>query len=261
MRRHVSKVKPMKGARQASLRFGRNPTSAKGARATKQTTAKAGKTTQPPPASPPKYVQRRSSNVPHTARAEINGSAHVVLRIRRGLPWLRTPRTYRVLERALRAGKLKLGFRLIHYSVQRDHLHMIVETDDRRRLARAMQGLMIRIAKNLNRFWRRRTGAVFADRYFALAITTWRQALRTVRYVLSNARKHGDWSSTDRPDPFSSGPWFRQWYQNDFRRPLRRSPVLPARRHELTTLPNLSLDDTPGPRWSEYGSLAEMLAT
>ncbi len=82
-----------------------------------------------------------------------------------------------------------------------------------------------------------------------------------MRYVLSNARKHGDWSATDRPDPFSSGPWSRQWYQTDFRRPLRRSPVLPPRRHELTSLPSLSLDDTPGPRWSEYGSLAEMLAT
>ncbi len=165
MRRHVSKVKPMKGARQASLSFGRNPTSAKNTRATKPTTAK---TTQPTPASPPKFVQRRSTKVPHSARPEINGSVHVVLRIRRGLPWLRTPRTYRVLERALRAGKSKLGFRLIHYSVQRDHLHMVVETEDRRRLARAMQGLMIRIAKNLNRFWRRRSGVVFADRYFAL---------------------------------------------------------------------------------------------
>ena len=57
----------------------------------------------------------------------------------------------------------------------------------------------------------------------------------------------------------SSGPWFRQWYEDDFRRPLRRSPVLRATRYELTTLPGFSLDFVP--RWAESGSLADLLAT
>src|SRR5262249_17406112 len=112
----------------------------------------------------------RRSRVPHSTRPELKGAAHVVLRIRRGLPGLRTPRAYRVLERAFRRGKSKDGFRLIEYSVQHDHLHLIVEADHREQLARGMQGLMIRIAKGLNRFWHRRVGHVFADRYFALAM-------------------------------------------------------------------------------------------
>ena len=68
----------------------------------------------------------RRSNVPHSIRQEVRGVCHVVLRVRRGLPWLRTPKTYRVLERALRAGKEKQGFALVQYSVQRDHLHLLM---------------------------------------------------------------------------------------------------------------------------------------
>src|SRR5262245_17615495 len=54
-----------------------------------------------------KTNKRRSSKVQHVTRPEIHGAAHVVVRIRRGLPWLRTPKTYRVLERAFRNGKSK----------------------------------------------------------------------------------------------------------------------------------------------------------
>jgi REP element-mobilizing transposase RayT len=121
----------------------------------------------------------------------MQGAAHVVLRLRRGLPSLRTPRAYRVLERAFRRGKRKDGYRLVEFSVQRDHLHLVVEAEGRERLSLGMQGLMIRIAKALNRFWHRRRGAVFADRYFALALKKRAQMWRTLRYVLNNGLKHG----------------------------------------------------------------------
>ena len=62
---------------------------------------------------------RRRSSVPHLARPEVRGVCHVVLRVRRGLPWLRTPKAYRVLERAFREGKEKRGFALVQFSVQR----------------------------------------------------------------------------------------------------------------------------------------------
>src|SRR5262245_1911389 len=185
----------------------------------------------------------RTSSVPHSTRPEIRGVCHVVLRVRRGLPWLRTPRTYRVLERAFRQAKEKEGFALVQFSVQRDHLHLLVETSDRNRLARGMQGLAIRIAKNLNRFWRRPVGSVFAERYFARAVQTAKEIKRALQYVLSNARKHGVWSSPDQPDPFSSGRWYGAWYgPADIRRPLRAPPVAEARDLYLTMPSFRSLD-------------------
>ena len=96
---------------------------------------------------------------------------HVVLRIGEGLPSLRSKRPYRVLRRAFARGCDRFGFRLNHYSVQGNHLHLIVEAKDRRALSRGMNGLTIRIAKGLNRLWGRK-GRVFADRYFDRILRT-----------------------------------------------------------------------------------------
>lgn len=196
-------------------------------------------------------VTHRRTSVPHSTRPEVGGVCHVVLRVLRGLPWLRTPRTYRVLERAFRQGKQKDGFAVVQFSIQRDHLHLLVEASDRRRLARGMQGLAIRIAKSLNRFWRRRLGSVFSERYFARAVQTAREIKRALQYVLGNARKHGDWSSADQPDPFSSGRWYAYWHgPAQVHRPLRAPPVAHAR-HLYLTMPSFSSLDVafvPGSR-------------
>ena len=82
---------------------------------------------------------------------------------------MRTPRAYRFLERAFRAGKERNGMRLIEYTVLSNHVHLVVEVNDRTHLSRGMQGLNIRLAKALNRHWRRK-GKVFADRYFAVIV-------------------------------------------------------------------------------------------
>src|SRR5436190_13895171 len=117
-----------------------------------------------------KSVPVRRGSVPHSTRPSVQGPVHVVLRIRRGLPSLRTPRTYRALECAFRAAKEKEGFGLVEYSVQHDHLHLLVHVADEKRLSRAIQGFAIRAAKALNRCWWGRLGSVFADRYFARAV-------------------------------------------------------------------------------------------
>ena len=193
-----------------------------------------------------RMVGTRRARVPHSTRPAVNGAAHVVLKIRRGLPSLRTPRAWRVLERAFRASQSKDGFRLVHFSVQRDHMHLVVEADDRGRLARALQGLTIRIAKRLNRHWHRKVGAVFADRYFANAIESYSQWRRTVAYVLGNGRRHGERIERGQPDPYSSGRWFQWWDAvAPIRRALRRAPVEKPRTYQLFV--RLPIDHVPGP--------------
>src|SRR5262245_7221259 len=208
-------------------------------------------------------VDRRRSSVPHSARPEVRGVCHVVLRVRRGLPWLRAPKTYRVLEGAVRAGKENQGFALVQYSVQRDHLHLLVEAESKQELARGMQGLTIRIAKRLNRFWRRRIGSVFADRYFARAAQSAYAIKRALAYVLNNARKHGVWSTPDQPDPYSSGRWYTGWWgPSDICRPLRAPPVAESRDTYLN-MPSfrcLCVDFVPGQPAYSTETLASMLA-
>jgi REP element-mobilizing transposase RayT len=88
---------------------------------------------------------------------------HVTLRVRRHVYNLRSRRCFKSLENAFFAGGNKFGLRLNHFSVQGNHVHLIVEADDNRALSRGMQGLTIRMARSLNRVMQRR-GSVFADR-------------------------------------------------------------------------------------------------
>jgi putative transposase len=114
---------------------------------------------------------------------------HVTLKLRPGIESLRQPALFRAVRTALAAGKDRFGFRLVHFSVQRDHLHLLAEAADRRALARGVQGLSIRVARAVNR-QQQRTGRVFADRYHARALKTPRAVQFAMRYVLLNARKH-----------------------------------------------------------------------
>lgn len=114
--------------------------------------------------------------------------AHVTLRIRRGLPNLRLARLFPAVRDALRRASRE-HFRLVHFSVQRDHLHLLVEADSRERLIRGIQGLEVRVARAVNRVLARR-GRVFADRYHARALPTPREVRNALVYVVRNFIKH-----------------------------------------------------------------------
>jgi len=104
--------------------------------------------------------------------------------------------------------------RLVHWSVQGNHLHLIVEAKDRLALSRGMQGLKIRLAKALNRLWGR-AGSVFSDRYHAVALRTPRQVRSALLYVLNNFRKHEGQRGRRLPpsfvDPLSTALAFDGW--------------------------------------------------
>lgn len=103
---------------------------------------------------------------------------------------LRTHRCFRALRRAFQRGCERFGYRLVHFSVQGNHIHLIVEAPDAVQLGRAMKGLEVRMARALNAVMRRR-GAVFADRYRSHLLRSPREAANAVRYVLENWRAHG----------------------------------------------------------------------
>jgi len=134
---------------------------------------------------------------------------HVTVRLVDGLPSLRQGEEYRLLRECFRAGRDRFGFRLVEYSVQVNHLHLIVEAVDRRALARGMQGLLIRIARGLNRLWGR-GGGLFVDRYHAHVLRTPREVRNALVYVLHNAWKHMR-RAVGRLDQFCSGWWFDGW--------------------------------------------------
>ena len=93
---------------------------------------------------------------------------------------------------------------VVHFSVQGNHLHLIVEAEGKEALSKSMKGLAVRIAVGLNQLIGRR-GTVFADRYHAHVMESPREVANTVRYVLQNYRKHAPERLPARwQDPFAT---------------------------------------------------------
>jgi REP element-mobilizing transposase RayT len=153
------------------------------------------------------------ARVVHRPRGLLTGREPVLVTLttHRALANLRSRRAMQRILTSLNRAKERLGVRIVHYSVQRDHLHLIVEAADARSLSRAMQGLSVRIAKALNRTLGRK-GKVFTDRFHDRVLTSPKQVRHALAYVLCNARKHGvappvpGWT-----DPCSSARVFDGW--------------------------------------------------
>jgi REP element-mobilizing transposase RayT len=147
--------------------------------------------------------------MPHVSREPSrNAVFHVTARVERGLPTLRVKRIVRRVEESFRRGCERAEFRLAHYSIQRDHVHLIVEAMDSHALGRGVRALLIRIARAANGVWKRR-GGVFGERYHHRLLSTPREVRNALGYVLRNARKHfGERARPGWIDPASSGRWF-----------------------------------------------------
>jgi REP element-mobilizing transposase RayT len=147
---------------------------------------------------------------------------HVTLRSVRGLPSLRTARLFPALRQALAAAS-RAAFRVVHFSVQGNHVHLLVEVKGTWALARGMQGLGIRLAKAINQRLGR-TGRVWAERYHGRPLRTPREVRHGLVCVLLNGRKHGVHGGGI--DPCSSGAWFGGWRETI---KVPRGPVPVAR--------------------------------
>ncbi|TMA24175.1 MAG: hypothetical protein E6J88_11555 [Deltaproteobacteria bacterium] len=113
-----------------------------------------------------------------------------------GAGYMRKQRVVFAIEEAFRIARARFGMRIVHYSIQGNHLHLIVEAEDRESLAKGMQGLAIRIAKTLNRLFDR-AGHVWADRYHSHVLRTRREVANALRYVLGNFARHArQWGET-----------------------------------------------------------------
>jgi len=149
------------------------------------------------------------AGVSHLRRPQFKARhpVHVTMRMLPGVGFLRGFSRKRAIEDALGAAKERFWVRVVHYSIQGNHLHLIVEADEPSLLSRAMQGLAIRIARALNRIGRR-TGKVFSDRFHMHVLEGLRKVKYAVRYVLQNFRHHlrEDVAPTG-VDPCTSAGW------------------------------------------------------
>ena len=201
----------------------------------------------------------RRHDPPHRTRPELSRRhpVHVVLRVADGVRRLRQGRMYRAIRRVLARYLGHEDFRVVHISIQHNHLHLLVEAADRKALTRRMQSFAINVARAINRA-DGRSGKVFAFRYHATQIRTPRQARCALAYVLNNWRHHREDQVMGRVleaavDPYSSGLSFTGWSGRRFLvpagySPLPVSPPATARlRSQWTRFGRIDAFECPGP--------------
>lgn len=133
---------------------------------------------------------------------------HVTLCAKWGLPSLRLSASRNALVSAIKASRERFGCRVVHFSIQSSHVHLLCEATDQVSLSRGLRGLVIRMARGFNRVHERR-GPVWADRYHERILRSPRAVRAVLIYVLGNWRHHGgERYPLDCIDPCSSAPWF-----------------------------------------------------
>jgi REP element-mobilizing transposase RayT len=162
------------------------------------------------------------SSEPHKKRPahQPNVPVHIVARVVADIRSLRKRHIWSAIRHATIVTARREDFRIVHFSVQGTHLHLIIEAENRMAIARGMQGFQISAARAINaaitkRTGVRRTGQVFADRYHLRALKTPREVRNAIAYVLNNWRHHdedkADVAKKWMVDPFSSGIQFTGW--------------------------------------------------
>ena len=165
---------------------------------------------------------------PHRARLALQRRfpVHVTLKASPGLPSLRNRRVYRAIHHAFAAACDRFAARIVHFSVQSNHIHLLMEADDEAALSRAMRGLTIRLARTLHDELGS-SGPVFPERYHVRILKTPLQVKRAVAYVLNNLARHrGLFPLQDakpQVDPCSSAV-----YCKVYRCPVVKPPPLPG---------------------------------
>jgi REP element-mobilizing transposase RayT len=175
----------------------------------------------------PRQKRGKATRVEHRPRPWHDAShpVHVTLRVRRHMPNLRGMKLAKTIGEGLRLAsssswarqvKRRRTFRVIHFSIQPNHLHLIVEATSKTALARGMQGLVSGLARRVNRKLGRR-GSLFAERYHGHALATPTEVRHALVYVMKNYEKHPvgvpdrGTQPEDGIDPCSSARWFQGW--------------------------------------------------
>jgi putative transposase len=153
---------------------------------------------------------------------------HVTMRRGKGLPSLRAELVFREIVAALRQMRRE-DFRIVEYSVQADHVHLLVEAENAASLAAGVKTFAVRVARRINlRVLRRRRGRVWGDRYHRRDLPSPREVRNALVYIINNHMKHGE-SEAGLVDACSSGPWFKGWAHGMLDPPADACPAATAR--------------------------------
>jgi REP element-mobilizing transposase RayT len=151
----------------------------------------------------------RRAQVPHRARQDVSRHhpVHVTLRMLERVWNLRSLRSFAIFDAAVRGVATRPDFRVVHFSVQRNHVHLVVEAAGSRALANGVRALSIRLARGMNALMGTR-GPLLDGRYHAHVLRTPAEVRNALRYVIGNHASHAARRGEPLPgtfaDPYAS---------------------------------------------------------
>jgi REP element-mobilizing transposase RayT len=136
----------------------------------------------------------------HTKREEIRRETPLHLTIKLIRADVQNKTVLKALRHAILRARLQ-GLRIIHYSLEHDHIHLYAESDDNKILARAMKALGGSLIKKINKYFKVK-GRCYKTRYHLRILRSATEVKNVINYILKNGIKHKRTKSVI--DPYNS---------------------------------------------------------
>jgi REP element-mobilizing transposase RayT len=125
---------------------------------------------------------------------------HLTIKVEKRKAGLKNKSILKVLKRAILKGRSS-GLRIIHFTLEYDHVHLLVESDCKIKLGRGMMRFGVTLAKGINKF-QKGSGQVYKHRYHQRFINSGRDLKNVLNYIFKNGLKHKTASTL--VNPFNS---------------------------------------------------------
>ncbi|MBC7430062.1 MAG: transposase [Bacteriovorax sp.] len=129
-------------------------------------------------------------------------SMHLTIKVREYKADIKSKRILRALHHAIIRARLK-KLKVIHYTLEYNHVHLLVEASDHKVMHRGMQALGISLSKSINKI-KCLKGTVYKHRYHLKRLTSTQQLKNVLHYIFNNGIHHKRTSSI--LDPYNSMP-------------------------------------------------------
>jgi REP element-mobilizing transposase RayT len=149
----------------------------------------------------------------HRSRPEIPRArpVHVTIKSNKNIiPNLRSKVFYKEIRQGMKRARI-LGIRIIHFSVQRDHVHMLIEAENKKQLGESMRALSISLSKRFSFTLKKKVKAL-KNRYHLHILKSLQEIKNATNYILHNGQKHG---ITDVHDFYSTAINFSDFRASD----------------------------------------------
>ncbi len=142
----------------------------------------------------------------HCERERINKptSLHLTIKVRDNKADIKNKSLLKALHHAIKRARLK-NLKVLHYSLEYNHIHLLVEASSNGIIHQGMQALGISLAKKINAI-KRLKGTVYKHRYHLRKLTSLRELKNVLYYIFNNGIHHSRTSSM--LDPYNSLPAF-----------------------------------------------------